>query len=67
MFERQKQLTSFVLFLCCFVPILLAIAHAQDEAVDKKIVERYKQMLNANRRRAARLTACISFTLKGQA
>ena len=42
MFECPKQPIIFVLFLCCLASV---IAHGQDEAVDKKIVERYKQML----------------------
>ena len=45
MFERHKQLMVLIPFLCCFVFVLLPIAPAQDEAVDEKIVERYKQML----------------------
>ena len=38
MFERRKQLIIFVLFLCCFVSVLLSSGYAQDEAVDEKIV-----------------------------
>ena len=45
MFARYKQPIVFFLFLYCLVFVLLPIAHAQDEAVDKKIIERYKQML----------------------
>ena len=67
MFERHKQPIVFILFLCCFIPILLAIAPNQDEVFDKKIIIRYKQMLERKPKEAARLTACISFTLKGSA
>ncbi len=45
MLTRQKQLIAFILFLFCLVSVLLLTAHAQDEAVDQKIIERYKQML----------------------
>ncbi len=45
MFERHKQPTVFVLFLFYFVLVFLSIVHAQDGAIDEKIVERYKQML----------------------
>ena len=45
MFEHRKQLIVLILVLYCLITVLLPIAHAQDEAVDKKIVERYKQML----------------------
>ncbi len=46
MFERQKQRIVFVLCLSCLVPVLSPIARGQDEAVDEKIMERYKQMLS---------------------
>ena len=65
MFERQKQPTAFVIFLCCLVPVLLPIAHAQDEAVDEKIVERYKQMLERKPKEGSTFDRLYQLYLEG--
>ena len=65
MSERQKQLIAFVLFLYCLVPFLLPIAHAQDEAVDEKIVERYKQMLERKPKEGSTFDRLYQLYLEG--
>ena len=65
MFERQKQPTAFVIFLCCLVPVFLPIAHAQDEAVDEKIVERYKQMLERKPKEGSTFDRLYQLYLEG--
>ena len=62
MFEHQKQPIIFVLFLCCLVSV---IAHAQDEAVDKKIVERYKQMLERKPKEGSTFDRLYQLYLEG--
>ena len=66
MFECSKQPIIFVLFLCCFVSVLLPIARAQDEAVDKKIVERYKQMLERKPKEGSTFDRLYQLYLEGQ-
>ena len=65
MFERQKQLTISVLFLCCFVSVLLPITHAQDETVDEKIVMRYKQMLERKPKEGSTFDRLYQLYLEG--
>ncbi len=65
MFERPKQLIVLILFLCCFVPILLAIAPNQDEAVDEKIIIRYKQMLERKPKEGSTFDRLYQFYLEG--
>ena len=65
MFARQKQPTVFVLFLCYFVSVLLPIAHAQDEAVDQKIIERYKQMLERKPKEGSTFDRLYQLYLEG--
>ena len=65
MLTRQKQPTAFVIFLCCLVPVLLPIAHAQDEAVDEKIVERYKQMLERKPKEGSTFDRLYQLYLEG--
>ena len=65
MFERQKQLIVFVLCFCCLVPVLLPIAHAQDEAADEKIVERYKQMLERKPKEGSTFDRLYQLYLEG--
>ena len=62
MFERQKQLTISVLFLCCLVSV---IAHAQDELVNEKIVERYKQMLERKPKEGSTFDRLYQLYLEG--
>ena len=62
MFERQKQLTISVLFLCCLV---FVIAHAQDEVVNKKIVARYKQMLERKPKEGSTFDRLYQLYLEG--
>ena len=61
----QKQPIVLILFLCCLVPVLLPIAHAQDEAVDEKIVERYKQMLERKPKEGSTFDRLYQFYLEG--
>ena len=63
MFERQKQLIVFILFLCCLVSV---IAHAQDEAVDKTIIDRYKQMLERKPKEGSTFDRLYQLYLEGQ-
>ena len=65
MFTRQKQLIAFVLFFCCFVTVLSPIARAQDEAVDEKIVERYKQMLERKPKEGSTFDRLYQLYLEG--
>ena len=65
MFERRKQLIVFVLFLCCFVSVLLSTADAQDEMVDEKIVERYKQMLERKPKEGSTFDRLYQLYLEG--
>lgn len=65
MLTRQKQLIAFVLFFCCLVTALLPIAHAQDEAVDEKIVERYKQMLERKPKEGSTFDRLYQLYLEG--
>ena len=65
MFERPKQLIVLILFLCCFVPILLPIAHAQDEVADQKIIERYKQMLERKPKEGSTFDRLYQLYLEG--
>ena len=65
MFERHKQPVVFVLFLCYFVPVLLSTAHAQDEVVDEKIVERYKQMLERKPKEGSTFDRLYQLYLEG--
>ena len=66
MFERRKQPIVFVLFLCCFVAVLLSSGYAQDEAVDEKIVERYKQMLERKPKEGSTFDRLYQLYLEGQ-
>ena len=66
MFEHQKQPIVFVLFLCCFVSVLLSSGYAQDEAVDEKIVERYKQMLERKPKEGSTFDRLYQLYLEGQ-
>ena len=63
MFERPKQLIIFVLFFCCLASV---IVHAQDEAVDEKIVERYKQMLERKPKEGSTFDRLYQLYLEGQ-
>ena len=63
MFERQKQLIVFILFLCCWSSLM--IAHAQDEAVDEKIVMRYKQMLERKPKEGSTFDRLYQLYLEG--
>ncbi len=65
MLTRQRQPIILILFLCCFVTILLPIAHAQDEAVDEKIVERYKQMLERKPKEGSTFDRLYQLYLEG--
>ena len=65
MFARHKQPIAFVIFLCCLVPVLLPIAHAQDEAADEKIVERYKQMLERKPKEGSTFDRLYQLYLEG--
>ena len=65
MLERQKQPIGLALFLCCFVSVLLPIARAQDEAVDEKIVERYKQMLERKPKEGSTFDRLYQLYLEG--
>ena len=65
MFERHKQPIAFILFLYCLVSVLLPIAHAQDEAVDEKIVERYKQMLERKPKEGSTFDRLYQLYLEG--
>ena len=65
MFERQKQLIVFVLCFCCLVPVLAPTIHAQDEAVDEKIVERYKQMLERKPKEGSTFDRLYQLYLEG--
>ncbi len=65
MFERQKQLTISVLFLCCIGSVLLSTAHAQDAAVDEKIVARYKQMLERKPKEGSTFDRLYQLYLEG--
>lgn len=63
MFERPKQPIIFVLFLCCLASV---IAHAQDEAVDEKIIIRYKQMLERKPKEGSTFDRLYQLYLEGQ-
>ena len=65
MFERQKQLIVFVLCFCCLVPVLAPTIHAQDEAADEKIVERYKQMLERKPKEGSTFDRLYQLYLEG--
>ena len=65
MFTRQKQPIALALFLCCFVSVLLPIARAQDEAVDEKIVARYKQMLERKPKEGSTFDRLYQLYLEG--
>ncbi len=65
MFARHKQPIVFILFLYCLITILIPIAHAQDEAVDKKIVERYKQMLERKPKEGSTFDRLYQLYLEG--
>ena len=65
MFERQKQPVVFILYLCCLVTVLSPIAHAQDEVVDEKIVERYKQMLERKPKEGSTFDRLYQLYLEG--
>ena len=65
MLTRQKQPIVFILFLYCLVTVLLPIAHAQDEAADKKIVERYKQMLERKPKEGSTFDRLYQLYLEG--
>ena len=66
MFERHKQLMVLILFLCCFLYVILPTARAQDEAVDEKIVERYKQMLERKPKEGSTFDRLYQLYLEGQ-
>ena len=65
MFERQKQPIVLALFFCCLVSVLLPIAHAQDEAVNEKIVARYKQMLERKPKEGSTFDRLYQLYLEG--
>lgn len=65
MYARHKQPIVFILFLCCFVSVLLSTAHAQDAAVDEKIVERYKQMLERKPKEGSTFDRLYQLYLEG--
>ena len=65
MLTRQKQLIAFVLFFCCLVTVLSPIARAQDGAVDEKIVERYKQMLERKPKEGSTFDRLYQLYLEG--
>ncbi len=65
MFARQKQPIFFVLCFCCLITVLSPIAHAQDEAVDEKIVERYKQMLERKPKEGSTFDRLYQLYLEG--
>ena len=65
MFERPKQLAVLVLFFCYFVFVFLPSAYAQDEAVDEKIVERYKQMLERKPKEGSTFDRLYQLYLEG--
>ncbi len=64
MFERHKQPITLILFLYCLITIL-PIAHAQDEAVDEKIVTRYKQMLERKPKEGSTFDRLYQLYLEG--
>jgi tetratricopeptide (TPR) repeat protein len=66
MFAPHKQPIVFILFLYCLITVLLPIAHAQDEAVDEKIVERYKQMLERKPKEGSTFDRLYQLYLEGQ-
>lgn len=66
MFERQKEPIVLILFLCCFLYAILPTAHAQDEAVDEKIVMRYKQMLEHKPKEGSTFDRLYQLYLEGQ-
>lgn len=65
MFERQKQPIVLVLFLCCLVSVFLPIALAQDGTVDKKIMERYKQILERKPKEGSTFDRLYQLYLEG--
>ena len=65
MFVRHKQPIVFILFLYCLVTVLLPIAHTQDEAAGKKIVERYKQMLERKPKEGSMFDRLYQLYLEG--
>ena len=64
MFERQKEPIVLILFLYCLITIL-PIAHAQDAAVDEKIVARYKQMLERKPKEGSTFDRLYQLYLEG--
>ncbi len=65
MFARPKQPIVFILFLYCLITVLLPTAHAQDEAADEKIVERYKQMLERKPKEGSTFDRLYQLYLEG--
>ena len=65
MFAPHKQPIVFILFLYCLITVLLPIARAQDEAVDEKIVERYKQMLERKPKEGSTFDRLYQLYLEG--
>ena len=65
MFARPKQPIVCILFLYCLITVLLPIARAQDEAVDEKIVERYKQMLERKPKEGSTFDRLYQLYLEG--
>ena len=66
MFERQKEPIVLILFLYFLIAVLLPIAHAQDKAVDEKIVMRYKQMLERKPKEGSTFDRLYQLYLEGQ-
>ena len=62
MLTRQKQPMVLILFLCCLVSVAV---HAQDAAVDEKIVERYKQMLERTPKEGSTFDRLYQLYLEG--
>ena len=65
MFERHKQPIVFILFLYCLITIILPIVYAQDEVVDEKILERYKQMLEGKPKEGSTFDRLYQLYLEG--
>ncbi len=66
MFARHKQPIVLILFLYCLITVLIPIAHAQDEAVDEKIIIRYKQMLERKPKEGSTFDRLYQLYLEGQ-
>ena len=66
MFAPHKQPIVFILFLYCLITVLLPIAYAQDKAIDEKIVERYKQMLERKPKEGSTFDRLYQLYLEGQ-